>query len=100
MPASCCRRGAVDILYRRELDALGGVAVSYTLTRRRPEGWGGFDRRVDADMLAAVGPAAGERPRIFVCGPTAFVEAVADLLLALGHDRRAIRTERFGPTGG
>jgi ferredoxin-NADP reductase len=93
-------RSAEDILYRAELDALAGVAVSYTLTRRRPEGWGGFDRRVDADMLVAVGPTAEQRPHIFVCGPTAFVEAVADLLLELGHDRRAIRTERFGPTGG
>ena len=55
-------RSAEDILYRAELDALGGVAVSYTLTRRRPDGWGGFDRRVDADMLVAVGPAAGPAP--------------------------------------
>jgi ferredoxin-NADP reductase len=35
-----------------------------------------------------------------VCGPTAFVEAVADALVALGHEPGRIRTERFGPTGG
>jgi ferredoxin-NADP reductase len=93
-------RSAEDILYRKELAALHGAKVVCTLTRSRPAGWGGFDRRVDADMLVVVGPPPAEAPRIFVCGPTAFVEAVADLLIELGHDRRAVRTERFGPTGG
>jgi len=37
---------------------------------------------------------------IYVCGPTGFVEAVADLLVAKGHDTERIRTERFGPSGG
>ncbi|MGH8793950.1 MAG: oxidoreductase, partial [Stackebrandtia sp.] len=36
----------------------------------------------------------------FVCGPTGFVETVADLLVDRGHDPANIRTERFGPTGG
>jgi ferredoxin-NADP reductase len=92
-------RSAQDILYRGELDALERVQVSYTLTRSRPDGWGGFDRRVDAAMLTAVGPPPSERPHVFVCGPTPFVEAVADLLVDLGHDPAAIRAERFGPTG-
>ena len=51
-------------------------------------------------MLAEVAPAPGDRPLIFVCGPTPFVEAVADLLVDAGHDPRAIHAERFGPTGG
>jgi ferredoxin-NADP reductase len=34
------------------------------------------------------------------CGPTGFVEGVAEALVALGHDPARIRTERFGPTGG
>jgi ferredoxin-NADP reductase len=51
-------------------------------------------------MLEAVGPPPSARPRVFVCGPTAFVERAADLLVAAGHDPRAIRAERFGPTGG
>jgi ferredoxin-NADP reductase len=93
-------RSADAILYRTELDALERAQVSYTLTRAQPDGWGGFARRVDADMLHAVGPPPAERPHVFVCGPTPFVEAVADLLVALGHDPLAIRAERFGPTGG
>jgi ferredoxin-NADP reductase len=92
-------RKAEAILYRGELDALERAQVSYTLTRARPDGWGGFDRRVDAAMLSAVGPAPAERPHVYVCGPTPFVEAVADLLVGLGHDPAAIRAERFGPTG-
>ena len=34
----------------------------------------------------------------YVCGPTGFVEAAADILVALGHEPRRIRTERFGGT--
>jgi ferredoxin-NADP reductase len=95
-------RGLDDVLYRREVEmqAERGVQVSFTLTRDRPAGWTGFDRRVDEEMLVAVGPTPAERPQTFVCGPTAFVERVADLLVALGHQPAAIRAERFGPTGG
>jgi ferredoxin-NADP reductase len=92
-------RSLDDVFYRDELPALDGVRVSYTLTRERPADWTGYDRRVDAEMLADVGPAAPERPRIFVCGPTAFVEQAAESLLSLGHPPAGIRTERFGPTG-
>jgi ferredoxin-NADP reductase len=74
--------------------------VHQTLTRDRPAGWPGFARRVDAEMLVSVGPTPAHRPRIFICGPTAFVEQAADLLVEIGHDPAAIRAERFGPTGG
>jgi NAD(P)H-flavin reductase len=57
-----------------------------TFTREPPADWSGFARSVDADMLSHVGPAPSQRPRIFVCGPTAFVERAVDLLVALGHD--------------
>ena len=91
-----------DILYRAELDGLNGdgLAVHHTLTRGVPDGWDGFDRRVDAEMLTAVGPPVAARPRTFVCGPTPFVETVADQLVGLGHAPAAIHAERFGPTGG
>jgi ferredoxin-NADP reductase len=93
-------RTADDILFRHELDALEGVDVSYTLTRSWPEDWTGYERRVDADMLASIAPVPTEHPHTFVCGPTPFVEHVANLLVALGHEPRSIRAERFGPTGG
>jgi ferredoxin-NADP reductase len=92
-----------DVLYRDELSRLAesdGVQAHCTLTRSRPDDWTGFEGRVDAAMLTAVGPAPDDRPRIYVCGPTAFVEHAADLLIDLGHPPQAIRAERFGPTGG
>jgi ferredoxin-NADP reductase len=95
-------RSLADLLYRRELRALAErhvVHASYTLTREQPPGWPGFARRLDADMLTVVGPAPSELLKVFVCGPTAFVEHASDTLVALGHPPSAIRTERFGPTG-
>ena len=96
-------RSEEDALYRDELEALeprAGLSVAWTFTRTPPAGWSGYARRVDAAMLAEVAPAPAEPPLIFVCGPTPFVEAVADLLVDAGHDPRTIHAERFGPTGG
>ena len=91
-----------DVIYRDELARLagGGLTVTHTLTRSQPEGWTGYSRRVDGEMLAEVGPAAADRPHVYVCGPTPFVEAVAAALVAQGHEPQRIKTERFGPTGG
>jgi ferredoxin-NADP reductase len=90
------------VLYRDELSrrAQNGVDVHYTLTRDVPSGWTGWSRRVDADMLRDIGADPERRPLVYVCGPTSFVEHVADLLVHLGHDPHAIKTERFGPSGG
>jgi ferredoxin-NADP reductase len=91
-----------DVIYRDELERLagGGLTVVHTLTRSQPDGWSGYTRRVDKQMLDEVGPPPSERPLVFVCGPTPFVEAVATALVQLGHEPNRIRTERFGPTGG
>jgi ferredoxin-NADP reductase len=89
-----------DVIYREELARLDGARVVHTLTRSQPEGWTGYARRVDAEMLTEVAPPGSERPQVYVCGPTPFVEAVAGTLVELGHDPLQVRTERFGPTGG
>ena len=90
-----------DIIYRGELQRLGGngLTVVHTLTASQPPGWTGYGRRVDAEMLAEVGPGPAERPHVYICGPTPFVEAAAEALVHLGHPPQAIKTERFGPTG-
>ena len=89
-----------DVLYRDELEAIaGGGAVTITLTRAAPPGWTGRRGRIDAALLRDVGWPTAVGSRAFVCGPTPFVEAVAQALVALGHDAAHIRTERFGPTG-
>jgi ferredoxin-NADP reductase len=91
-------------IYRDELERLrhaaDGLDIVHTLTRAQPPGWTGYRRRVDAEMLAEVAQPRAERPLCFVCGPTGFVEAAANALVALGHDPAMIKTERFGPTGG
>jgi ferredoxin-NADP reductase len=96
-------RSAEDIIYRDELDRLAanrdGFDLIHTLTRGAPAGWKGETRRVDRDMLAQRGFQPGEEPQIFVCGPTSFVETIADQLVGLGHGESTIKTERFGPTG-
>ena len=95
-------RSEEDIIYREELDRLAsrrdGFDAVYTLTRAQPSGWTGYSRRVDRELLDEVTP--DDLARTFVCGPTPFVEAVAETLVGLGHDPFRIKTERFGPTGG
>jgi ferredoxin-NADP reductase len=94
-------RTAEDLLYRDELKALadGHRGVTITLTRAAPPRWDGRRGRVDAALLAEVGWPPSVAPHCFVCGPTSFVEAAADALVAIGHQPAHVRTERFGPTG-
>jgi ferredoxin-NADP reductase len=84
-----------DLIYRAEL---GNYETTITLTREQPQGWAGRTGRVDRDLLAEIAWPPAEDPRVYVCGPTGFVEAVADALVTLEHDPKRIRTERFGPT--
>jgi ferredoxin-NADP reductase len=89
-----------DVIYRTELDQLGdGVEVVHTLTREQPPGWTGYARRVDPELLGEVAWPADDGARAFVCGPTSFVEAVADGLVGLGYSPGRVKTERFGATG-
>jgi ferredoxin-NADP reductase len=97
-------RSHEEIIYRDELEDLaarnGSLEVIHTLTRSKPEGWNGYDRRIDAEMLAEVAWPPEDSPLAFVCGPTPFVEAVGAALVGLGHDPAQVKTERFGATGG
>ena len=93
-----------EIIFREELERLSAgdetLEVIHTLTRSRPEGWKGYDRRIDEQMLREGAYPPEERPLAFVCGPTPLVETVATALVELGHDPARVKTERFGPTGG
>jgi len=90
-----------DVIYRNEFDRLAeeGAEVELTLTRQWPADWPGHRGRVDRDLLAEVAWSPEREPLIYVCGPTAFVEAVAEALVDAGHQPGRIKTERFGPTG-
>jgi ferredoxin-NADP reductase len=95
-------RTLADLIYHDELVAAArepGLDIRFTLTREQPDGWDGYDRRIDRELIADAAWAPADRPLVYVCGPTAFVEAAADALVSLGHEPGRIRTERFGPTG-
>ena len=90
-----------EVIYQEELtrfSADDGVDVRLALTREWPENWEGHRGRVDRGFLEEVAWAPAERPLVYICGPTGFVEAIADALVTLGHDPSRIRAERFGPT--
>jgi len=88
-----------NAIYRDELLALaeaGGVDLTWAYTRSAPSGWTGRVGRLDGTAISSAVWAVDRMPIVYVCGPTGFVEHVADTLVELGHDPRRIRTERFG----
>lgn len=94
-------RTLADVIYRDELDSYSdGISVSYTLTRAQPPGWTGHAGRVNPALLAEVAWPVHEEPVAYVCGPTSFVETVAEGLVGLGYPPLRVKTERFGASGG
>ncbi len=93
-------RAVEDVIYRAELEEpRDGIEVVYTLTRAQPKGWIGYSRRVDTELLGEIAWPANRDSCAFVCGPTSFVEAVANGLVELGYPPERVKTERFGATG-
>lgn len=91
-------RSPGDVFFRSELDALAsdGLPLDLVYTRTAPPGARTPPGRLTPELLReAVFPATA-RPRVYVCGPTPFVEAVAGWLIDAGHSPSAVRTERFG----
>ena len=93
-------RTPADAIYAPELSeraVASALDVTYLYTRAAPPG----ERtgRIDAGVIAETAWSPSDKPEIFICGPTGFVEAAAGLLVAAGHDPAVIKTERFGPTG-
>ena len=96
-------RSPADVYYAQELGHLERdcdwlrVAVVYTRTATpqtaRPPG------RVGSGDLAVPGWTPDDGLRVYVCGPTGFVESVTTKLIGQGHRPSALRTERFGPSG-
>jgi ferredoxin-NADP reductase len=91
-----------DVLYADELARRvrddPGLDVHLVYTRKTPEGRPEPPARLTVATLTTYGWPPDFAPDVFVCGPTSFVEAAADILVALGHDPKKIRTERFGGT--
>ena len=96
-------RSPADVFYAQELGHLERdcdwlqVTVVYTRASTpqtaRPPG------RIGCGDLDMPGWTPDDGLRVYVCGPTGFVESVTTKLLRQGHRPSAIRTERFGPSG-
>lgn len=91
-------RKPADVFFADELTALAGPAFGLDLvyTREAPDGWPDQVGRITGETLAARTIPAAQRPLVYVCGSTGFVEAVARWLQDLGHSAPDIHTERFG----
>jgi ferredoxin-NADP reductase len=87
-------RSAREVIFADELRTRArddkGLDVSYVYTRNPAR------KRITIADVNTNGWPADLSPMCFVCGPTGFVETVADMLVALGHDPRRVKTERFG----
>jgi ferredoxin-NADP reductase len=95
-------RSLQDVIYRDELLRLAAydeIDIRLALTRDRPQTWHGHRGRIDSRLLSQMSWPADDRPRIFICGPTPFVETAARTLAAQGLPAGRIKTERFGPAG-
>jgi ferredoxin-NADP reductase len=95
-------RSLDDVIGRARLErhAERGVGVTITLTREQPPGWTGLSGRLTPEIIRRHAWPVDQRPSMFVCGATTFVEAVADTLVEAGHPAVAIRLERFGDARG
>jgi ferredoxin-NADP reductase len=97
-------RTADRVYYADELNridhTIDGIQVDRVFTRSSLPG----DVRSPGRLRHADLPQALPDPqlatRVYICGPSGFVEHAAGLLISLGHLESHIRTERFGPTGG
>ncbi|MET0990546.1 MAG: ferredoxin reductase [Glaciihabitans sp.] len=93
-------RSPRDVFFADELIELAKsphLTVTYIYTRQAPPDWPVPPARITAEVVAADAFRRDEAPVAFVCGPTGFVETVADILVALDvFAPDAIKTERFG----
>jgi ferredoxin-NADP reductase len=95
-------RTPADALYAAELARRvrddPGLDVHFVYTRETPPGWPEPPRRISVATVNTYGWPPDFQPDCYVCGPTSFVETTANILVALGHNPKKIRTERFGGT--
>jgi ferredoxin-NADP reductase len=96
-------RSPADVYYARELCHLerdcDWLQATVIYTRAATPQTARPPRRISVSDLAVAGWPPDDDLRVYVCGPTGFVESVTTKLIGQGHSPSAIRTERFGPAG-
>lgn len=95
------------VLYKEELASYSRLDehlnVVVTLTDKQPPGWPGLKERLSRDVLErTLGKYKNATPAAaaYICGPTPFVEVVANSLTGIGFAPETVKTERFGGAEG
>lgn len=90
-----------DIVYRKELEALGkddNINCHFTITRPGDLGsqeWDGLTGRVNLEMIKEKVKDINN-PLFYICGPPQFVEALKVALLQDGVPKEHIKQEKYG----
>ncbi|MFC3073227.1 hybrid-cluster NAD(P)-dependent oxidoreductase [Shinella pollutisoli] len=95
-----CARRPEEIIFRKELELLGGKMPGLSLgfmieERSSRESWFGHMGRIDAVRLPLLSPDFHER-EVFCCGPEPFMRAVRSMLESAGFDMAHYHQESFG----
>jgi stachydrine N-demethylase, reductase component len=89
-----------DIIFRERLEQFAnrvpGLQLRFTVAETDPfRSWLGYQGRLNQIMLGLMCPDYLER-EVFCCGPEPFMQAVRDMLNALGFDMEHYHQESFG----
>ena len=89
-----------DIIFRHRLEQFAsrtpGLQLHFTVEEQDTFGaWPGYRGRLNQIMLGLIAPDYLER-EVFCCGPEPFMQAVRDMLIALGFDMDHYHQESFG----
>ncbi|MEZ5354996.1 MAG: ferredoxin reductase family protein [Bryobacteraceae bacterium] len=90
-------RDAASLTFRSQLDELStqmNLRVIYVL-EHPPANWTGETGYIDAALLRRYLPPRYQRCQYFVCGPEAMMDAIEQVLPAIGVPRSRVHTERF-----
>ncbi|WP_374632556.1 2Fe-2S iron-sulfur cluster-binding protein [Paracoccus sp. (in: a-proteobacteria)] len=89
-----------DIIFRQRLEGMAdrvpGLQLRFSVEEPDPfRTWHGYRGRLNQIMLGLMAPDYLER-EVFCCGPEPFMQAVRDMLVALGFDMERYHQESFG----
>ncbi|MFJ1292899.1 hybrid-cluster NAD(P)-dependent oxidoreductase [Paracoccus yeei] len=93
-------RAPSDIIFRQRLEGMAdrvpGLQLRFTVEESDPfRTWHCYRGRLNQIMLGLMAPDYLER-EVFCCGPEPFMQAVRDMLIALGYDMDRYHQESFG----
>ncbi|WP_134724909.1 hybrid-cluster NAD(P)-dependent oxidoreductase [Paracoccus luteus] len=89
-----------EIIFRQRLEGMAdrvpGLQLRFTVEETDPfRAWSGYRGRLNQIMLGLMAPDYLDR-EVFCCGPEPFMQAVRDMLGALGYDMDRYHQESFG----